>query len=519
MTSKTGIQNTARSAGLCLGYLPEFIQELKQKNLARNTYTRLHASARHFLVWLDRNRMSIEDVDYDAILRFRNHDCVCPESRNGLLYKNTRKRSRRSMTGAGRLIMHLEQAGHIPHPGELEEGLQLVSAFVRHLATDGYSKHRLNIYRSTCLHFLAWIHQSRISLRTMDKDVLERFVTHECLCPGQYRGLTESKDPSRHVRMIERFAEFLENSGIVQRGIPSDSPQRCSQMVAFEAWLRDHRGIRQQSIRAHIKRIASLKPYLPRDASKYDAATIRSALLRRFAHVSRDQAKRLGSSMRMYLRFLTLTGVCAPALLGAVPRAPGWRLSTLPRYIPEKDIDTVVLSCDVSTRTGHRDRAILLLLARLALRASDVSTLRLCDVDWKKGLIRVCGKSRRSVNLPLPQDVGDAILDYIENARPRVQDDRIFLRAYAPYRPFHSPTPISGIVCDALDRAGIKHDGPRGAQLFRHSRATGLLRDGSSLESVGALLRHRSMTTTMIYAKVDLPMLEEVTQSWIGDDR
>ena len=162
-------------------------------------------------------------------------------------------------------------------------------------------------------------------------------------------------------------------------------------------------------------------------------------------------------------------------------------------------------------------RAILLLLSRLALRAGDIVALRLEDMDWRDALVRVCGKSRRQECLPLPQDAGDAVLDYVENARPRIPGDRVFLTERAPHRPFACSSSITSVVVRALARAGLEDVRPQGAYLFRHSAATGMLRSGQSLEAIGALLRHRSMETTAIYAKTDAPMLLEVAQPWIGD--
>ena len=200
-----------------------------------------------------------------------------------------------------------------------------------------------------------------------------------------------------------------------------------------------------------------MRAELGADPGRYNAASVREVLLRRCATASRSHARALATSMRMYLRFVAAHGACPPALVGAVPTAPGWRLCELPRYVPAVDIERVIASCNVTTPVGLRDRAILLLLARLALRAGDVVHLRLSDLDWENARVRVCGKSRREAGLPLPQDVGDAVLDYIEHVRPRIGDDKVFLTVRAPYRPFTSSNAITDIVIQALKRAGL-HD-------------------------------------------------------------
>ncbi len=212
-----------------------------------------------------------------------------------------------------------------------------------------------------------------------------------------------------------------------------------------------------------------MRAELGADPGRYDAASVR--LLRRFATASRSHARALATSMRMYLRFLAARGECPPALVGAVPTAPGWRLCELPRYVPAGDIERVIASCNVTTPVGLRDRAILLLLARLALRAGDVVHLRLSDLDWENARVRVCGKSRREAGLPLPQDAGDAVLDYIEHARPRIGEDRVFLTVRAPYRPFTSSNAVTDIVIQALKRAGMHDVKPKGAYLVPRGHA------------------------------------------------
>jgi site-specific recombinase XerD len=161
---------------------------------------------------------------------------------------------------------------------------------------------------------------------------------------------------------------------------------------------------------------------------------------------------------------------------------------------------------------GLRDRAVLLLLARLALRASDIAGLALRDMDWRSGWITVCGKGRRPERLPLPQDVGEAILRYLQQGRPALHNDRVFARVCAPLGPL-TRAAVSQIARSALRRAGIQAPS-NGAHVFRHSAATAMLRQGASLAGIGAVLRHRSPSTTAHYAKVDFELLAEVAQPW-----
>ncbi|MER9845332.1 tyrosine-type recombinase/integrase [Mesorhizobium australicum] len=263
--------------------------------------------------------------------------------------------------------------------------------------------------------------------------------------------------------------------------------------------------------------VKRLLPALGEDPRVYSAATIRAVFRAEAQRCSPSHIRTMTSALRGYLRFLAASGLCRPGLDQAVPPVLQWRLSALPRYLPTADVERLIATCDLSNPLDLRDRAALLLLARFGLRAGDVCGLRLDDFDWSAGAVRVCGKSRRSVRLPLPQDVGDAVLAYIKNGRPMVVEDRLFLRSKAPYRPFTTSSSISYIVDRALRRAGVEDPPSKGASLLRHSAATTMLRADATLEAVGAILRHRSLDMTAHYAKVDVTMLETIAQPWPGE--
>jgi site-specific recombinase XerD len=216
----------------------------------------------------------------------------------------------------------------------------------------------------------------------------------------------------------------------------------------------------------------------------------------------------------MFVRFLVADGRCASGLDGAIPVLAHWRLSSLPRYLPGEDVERLIEACDVSSAVGQRDRAILLLLARLGLRAGDIVQLRLDDVDWRDAWIHVSGKGRREARLPLTQEVGDALVTYLTHGRPPTAADAVFVRSRAPFRAFRSHCAVSVIVDHALARAGVTRPSRGAAHLLRHSVATAMLRHGASLQEVAALLRHRSVTTTEIYAKVDVTALQRIAQRW-----
>jgi site-specific recombinase XerD len=174
----------------------------------------------------------------------------------------------------------------------------------------------------------------------------------------------------------------------------------------------------------------------------------------------------------------------------------------------------VVASCDLTTPIGVRDRAILLLLARLGLRAGEVAALKFRDLDWQEGTIQVRGKSRRQNRLPLAQEVGDAILRYLDY-RPRMNNDAVFLTTTAPIKGLSYQT-VGKIATQAIRRAGVATP-VHGSHVLRYSAATQMLRQGVPLLAIGAVLRHASVETTMGYAKVDVPLLEQVVRPWSED--
>jgi integrase/recombinase XerD len=189
----------------------------------------------------------------------------------------------------------------------------------------------------------------------------------------------------------------------------------------------------------------------------------------------------------------------------------------LPRYLQPEEVERVISSCDPATPAGARDRAILLLLARLGLRAGDIVRLRLEDIDWKEASIRVAGKGRRQALLPLTQEMGDAIAAYIKDGRPQSDAATLFIRSRAPFRAFADHCAIWMIVAQAMRRADVACPSRGAAHVLRHSMASSMLRQGASLQEIAGVLRHRSIATTEIYAKVDVVALRQIAQPWPGE--
>src|SRR5207253_1800176 len=207
---------------------------------------------------------------------------------------------------------------------------------------------------------------------------------------------------------------------------------------------------------------------------------------------SAGSGKAMCWSLRAFLRYLHHKGLNPLALAGCVPSIRQWKLASLPTYLSTAQVQKVLHGCDRATAMGRRDYAILMMLAKLGLRADEVATLTLDDVDWRSGEMLVRAKGRQRARMPIPPDVGAAIVAYLRDGRPKSSCRRLFLRSFAPHVGFASGCAITMIAKTALDRAGIRGYAHQGAHIFRHSLATELLRSGATLSEIGQLLRHES---------------------------
>lgn len=291
---------------------------------------------------------------------------------------------------------------------------------------------------------------------------------------------------------------------------------------AFATYLLREKGVAPATEKNYGREIAEFLRHRFR-GRRVDASALRPRDLHRFVtwraqHVAPTRVKLAVTALRAFCQFLRFRGDTASDLASSVLTVPKWRLSTLPKSIPQEQVEQIVAQCDRRTIVGRRNFAILLLLARLGLRASEVVALTLDDIDWDAGELTVQGKGSRVERLPLPQDVGQALAAYLKRGRPRCSSRNVFIRTHAPFIGFSSAAAISSIVEDAIDRAGL--DPPsRGAHLLRYSLATRTLGRGGSLAEIAELLRHRHPDTTALYAKVDLDALRSVAPRWPGAHR
>ena len=490
-----------------------YTEHLEGLGLSDRKIGLLTGTARHVAVWLALNGLGLDTFDIRLVDRFMGHECHCPG-----WHRTGRKPGRQRRPFALRFLRYLLETGRAEVPPEIAAGGHLAAEFRDFLEEQGYASSVIRSSGALCRHFIVWLYLSDIPLAAVDERVQRRFLAHDCVCA--HPGLFDNR-PSRFAgsdtsgSTLRLFAAFLVDRNVIPAlVVPQSHVEHSEHLDAFLHWLRQHRGLRDTSIKRYEQRIRALLPALGDDPGTYDAARVRNTILGRLETASRGGVGGEASAFRMYLRFLGSNGLCRPELVHAVPTIPRHQGESLPRHVGQDDIERMIATCDVTTPMGMRDRAALLLLARLALRASDVAGLNLDDIDWDRAVIRVSGKSRREAELPLPQDVGDALRDYILEARPRGGERKVFLCCRAPYRPVSSSGIRTSIVGRAIKRAGIRGVGPTASHLFRRSAATNLLRDGAPLEAIGTLLRHSSPDATAIYARVDVRMLRELVQPW-----
>jgi site-specific recombinase XerD len=285
-------------------------------------------------------------------------------------------------------------------------------------------------------------------------------------------------------------------------------------LAEFRAWLDRERGLSPVSVRCYSKQAKYFLAAVggPGAVSGLDAGKVTAFMVDYSKDRNGWSAKAMVTSLRAFLRFAHATGRTAVPLAGAVPAVASWRLSALPRGLSQAEIGRLLAGCDRETAAGLRDYAVLSLLARLGLRGAEAAGLRLDDIDWRAGEIAVTGKGSRTERLPLPAPAGEALAAWLTDGRPRCGSRAVFVTVRRPYRQL-TPEAVRAVMGRACDRAGLER---RGSHRFRHALATEMLRAGASLPEIGQVLRHRSMLSTSVYAKVDQDALRPLARPWPG---
>lgn len=383
--------------------------------------------------------------------------------------------------------------------------------FTDWLAQCGFHDEVICQYLPGVSEFAAWVDATYGNLTSFPVNALNHF--HDYLATRDRLRYSKGQH-SVHWLGAQHFVEFLQSKNKIVVTEISPKTTQPELLRQFEHWMQTHRGVRSSTLRNYRQHIVELLSTLGEHPEQFTADALHTFILNYALGRSHELAKKRVTAVRMFIRFLITVGHCQPGLEAAIPALAEWPLARLPRYLLPEEVDRVLAHSNRTTPIGIRDKAILLLLARLGLRASEVAELALSDIDWSAGTFSVIGKSRREAKLPLPQEVGDALLEYLESARPSVKTDRVFITAIAPWVPITRYV-VKQVAAHAIRRAGI--NAPSfGAHVLRHSAATTMLRQGASLQVIGEVLRHRCLETTAHYAKVDIALLQQVTRSWPG---
>jgi site-specific recombinase XerD len=389
-----------------------------------------------------------------------------------------------------------------------------IDGFADSLERDGYAHASAVRYLRSAAHLGWFVYLEGGAWADVDAGTLAAFGRHfaRCRCPRSNGGAT-----GYHASFgAKLFHRHLVRLGVCKGPVISDADHAEPAIVtAFRDWLRVHRGASDPTLRQYSRGAIELIHELGANVASWTAQSVRDFLLGRAARFGPPTTQKLITSLRAFLRYISFAGESRDDLALAVPAVASWRLARLPRCLSQDELARVIAACDGTTRGRLRDRAIVLLLSRLGLRAGDVAQLRLGDIDWRNGILRVTGKGRYEVGLPLPQEVGDALLAYLARRLPGGDSDHVFLRSRAPSTPFADGDGVSSVVRHAMQRAGVKAP-VKGAHLLRHTAATQMLRSGVPLDQIGLVLRHRSIDMSAHYAKVDVALLRGVAQPWPG---
>jgi site-specific recombinase XerD len=390
----------------------------------------------------------------------------------------------------------------------------IIPVYASLLSQQGYSQQSAQLQLRFLNDMNQWLNQQRMQITDLSDQVVRQYMR------SRHHRFRPRRDDAA---ILNRLMQLLHDRGFLPSEViqPPDNPCRCLENH-YDRYLAEERGLSiatRTNYRTFIQKFLSIQFG---DNSPYFADLKADDVIRFVRHqaeiLSPKTAGLMVSALRSFFRYLRHRGDITTDLAACVPSIANWKFSALPKFLHADQVQRILSLCDRRTAHGRRNFAILLLLARLGLRACEIVNLTLDDIHWQTGQISIQGKGNRPALLPLPPDVGQAIADYLKKDRPTCTTRHVFVRMKAPRRGFANSIAISTIVARALKGAGI--DSPhKGAHLFRHTLATEMLRQGAALADIALLLRHSSINTTTLYAKVDLMALQPLAQPWPGGDK
>jgi site-specific recombinase XerD len=355
-----------------------------------------------------------------------------------------------------------------------------------------------------------WMESEGVEIGALDLAAIESFLT-DWRDGGGYRVPT--------VRALRSMLVYLRAVGVmVDEPPPVLSPVE-GLMAEYQKWLIADRGLAAMTVLRYetlARRFLAARVTVSDELgiADLDGAVVSRFLLGECDRVCLGSAKGKVAELRSLLRFLHVGGFTSRSLAESVPGVAGWRETTIPPTMPQADIEALLAGCDRLTLEGARDRAMLMLLARLGLRSIEIARLQLEDLDWRAGDLLVRGKARRDDRLPIPRDVGAALAEYLA-VRGRYEFRCVFLTLRAPIRAIRADL-VGDVVQRHCRQQGVPHVGPH---RLRHTLATQMLAAGAALPDISQVLRHSDLATTASYAKVDLGRLRQVARPWPGAAR
>ncbi len=406
--------------------------------------------------------------------------------------------------------------------GRLRNGIVSphLDALAAELEAEHYSRKSIRRQLRNAHAFGGWLAKQQIPLAHVDEAVVVRYTEpmRRRSCPSRKHG-----ERPHNARGLPRFIALLRRQGVVPAQVeptPGSVSGAEHWLEAFDRHLEHVAGVsagrRKICLRIARSLLEAAFGNSDPDFSKLRAEQVSVFVQTRAAKRAPTCRKDPGSAVLTFLRFLSTAGVIPHHLPYAVPRVRQWAHAALPRFLMTEDLNRVLELPTDSTAKGLRDRTMLLLLARLGLRAGEVVRLELEDIDWRAGNILIrAGKTRRERILPLPQDAGEALVRYLKDGRPASAHRRIFLNLCPPHEPLASSVVLTGIAQAVLRKAGINTHRP-GAYVFRHTIAAHMVQRGTTFKEVADILGHRSLESTTIYAKLDLVSLAQVAIAWPG---
>ena len=385
-----------------------------------------------------------------------------------------------------------------------------VAGFRAELETQGYRPNALTDQPRVMAHVSRWLAGQGLGEGDLTPTRIEEF-----LAARRAAGYVLWRSP----KGVAPLLTYLRGRGVVPlpERVASGTPAE-SFLEHYRMYLAQERGLAAGTVASnlHVARLfLATRPQVPGlRLEQLTASEVIEFVVTECRNRSTGSARYVVAGLRALLRYCYLEGRTARPLADVVPSVAGWRLAALPRAVDRADVAALLKSCDRRSTFGRRDFAVLILLVRLGLRAGEAAGLLLDDIDWRRGEIVVRGKGSKHGRLPLPADVGEAIAGWLRRGRPRCAAREVFTRVRAPHQALSSAG-VSAIVVAACTRAGVAHVR---AHRLRHTAAPEMLRAGAGLAEIGQVLRHASVLTTAIYAKVDRYSLRALAKPWPGGD-